>query len=263
MRWPRDRPDVADGRKRQRAAMIVLGFDTSTPVDRRRAAPGGRTPPRRRATTLPPARTPGTRRGCSRWPPTCSREAGVGWSEIDRIAVGVGPGHVHRPARRRGHRARPGAVAVGGARRRLEPAGAGRCAALASGASSGGRAACRARGDRRAPRRGVRGRVRGRRRRRAAGAGSPARAGAAGARERPRRRPGCGSAGAGGGWRWATGRCAFARSSSPAGVALRRRTPRRCTWSSARGDLRAGRAARRRRASTSSCPTTGGARTRS
>ena len=38
-------------------------------------------------------------------------DAGVAWSAIERIAVGLGPGHVHRPARRRGHRSRARAVA--------------------------------------------------------------------------------------------------------------------------------------------------------
>ncbi len=39
-----------------------------------------------------PESVPVTPHDCSRWPLSCSRGAGVGWSSLERIAVGVGPG---------------------------------------------------------------------------------------------------------------------------------------------------------------------------
>ncbi len=72
--------------------MIVLGFDTATAATavalrlrgRQRHA-GARRPAAGRA---PGARDAPARDGAR----ACSAEAGVAWSDVDRIAVGVGPG---------------------------------------------------------------------------------------------------------------------------------------------------------------------------
>ena len=72
--------------------MIVLGFDTatrSTAVALRLA--DGRT---LQARDDPAAgeRTRATPRGCWRWRSELLAGAGIGWSAVERIAVGVGPG---------------------------------------------------------------------------------------------------------------------------------------------------------------------------
>ncbi len=40
----------------------------------------------------PPGRRPGHSAGCCRWPPRCCSGGGCSWSDLDRIAVGEGPG---------------------------------------------------------------------------------------------------------------------------------------------------------------------------
>ena len=103
--------------------MPTLGFDTATevltvavagggePVGRGRARPGRRTAAR------------GTRRCC--WPEIerCVAEGG-GWEGIERIAVGLGPGLLHRPADRDRDRAGAGPGPANRAARRLHPVGA-------------------------------------------------------------------------------------------------------------------------------------------
>ena len=51
-----------------------------------------------------------TRSCCSRWRPSCSTRAGLDWRQIDRLAVGVGPGRLHRPSDRPRDGARDRAV---------------------------------------------------------------------------------------------------------------------------------------------------------
>ena len=147
----------ADGDRTGAAAMNVLGFDTATPADRGRAAPGGRRYHEARD-DRPPARTPGTRRGCSSMAAELLAEAGVAWSAIDRVAVGVGPGTFTGlrvgVATARGIAQSLSAALVGVS----SLAGAARAARRSRRSPLRGRAAGRARRDRRPPRRGVRGR---------------------------------------------------------------------------------------------------------
>ena len=221
--------------------MIVLGFDTATPCDRRRAAPGGRTHARRRATTPRAGAHPGhaTRLLAMARELLGGARTSAG-AQLDRIAVGRRARHVHRPARRGRHRARARAVAVGRARRRLEPARARRRRARARAARSG----------RSAPamvlavidaRRGevVRRRLRVAARMGRASSTPPRALAPEELAERARAGRGCAAACAGGGWRSATGRCASATQLERAGVAVPedasplhlRRAPRRsASW---------------------------------
>ena len=109
-------------------AMQLLAFDTATPAttvalplaDGKLAHASPRTRSRRAARA--------TRASCCRSRSRCSTRPGSAGAQLDRIAVGVGPGHVHRPAHRRrdGPRARAGARPA--ARRRLDAARARRAA---------------------------------------------------------------------------------------------------------------------------------------
>ena len=103
--------------------MIVLGFDTSTPATAvaLRLADGRTT----QARDDPQAGAhPGHATRLLEMARELLARAGIAWSGIDRIAVGVGPGTFTGLRVGRGHGARPGAVAVRRAGRGLEPAGA-------------------------------------------------------------------------------------------------------------------------------------------
>ena len=86
------------------------------------------------ATTRPPA-PPRPRDATAADGRRTALAAGIGWDELDLIAVGTGPGRVHGAARRRRNRARGGRLARAGARRALESRGA-----RARGSSRDGRA---------------------------------------------------------------------------------------------------------------------------
>ncbi len=193
---------------------------------RRGAAPGGRQHDASSATTRPRARTRATPRDCWRWPPSCSHgpaSAGArstaspsAWDRArSRACASASP-------RRAASRSRSSAELVGvSSLQALAAAGARRAARPGGGA----------RGDRRAPRRGVRGCLPGGETGCAASSSPPRALAPEAARERrsprpsgpPARRPGPG-------WRSATARCAFALSSRRA-ASRSRRTPRRCTCS--------------------------------
>ena len=72
--------------------MIVLGMDTSTPATVAGLLLPGDRVLEARDDPEPPSRGRATRRGSSCWSTRCSRRAGPGWDEVDRIAVGAGPG---------------------------------------------------------------------------------------------------------------------------------------------------------------------------
>ena len=111
----------------------------------------------KRATTPPRARTRATPRGCWRSPTSCSRGPGSAGRDVERIAVGVGPGTFTGPARRRRHRPRARPVA----RRSSSSASRSLRALAPAPRAARGAGARRVLGrDRRAPRRGVRGRLR-------------------------------------------------------------------------------------------------------
>ena len=97
--------------------MIVLGFDTATAA----TAVALRLARRHRRSNAATTRAPGAHPGHATRLLAMTAEllggAGVGWSELERIAVGARPGHVHGSARRRRHRARARPVAAGGAGR--------------------------------------------------------------------------------------------------------------------------------------------------
>ena len=153
------------GRRRRTAdarlvrGMIVLGFDTATPLDRGRTAP-----PRRRdaagARRPTAGRAPGTRHPAAGDGRRAARPRGRRLERARPDRGGAGTGDLHRPARRGRHRARAGAVAGDRAGRGVEPARARR-----GGAGRERRARFRrAGGDRRPSRRGVRRRLSNRRR---------------------------------------------------------------------------------------------------
>ena len=114
--------EVEDRRRDEERTMIVLGLDTATPSTAVALRLGGRQRCAKRATIRRRARTRVTPRGCSRWPTSCSREAG------DRLASGRadrrrrGPGHLHRAARRASRRHAASRRRSARARRGLEPA---------------------------------------------------------------------------------------------------------------------------------------------
>ena len=105
-------------RRRIEVDVIVLGLDTATTatVAGVLRATGAvvevRDDPRR--ASAPGAREPAAGRGRG----ARSAQAGVGWDEVDRLAVGVGPGELHGAADRDrdGARARAGARAAAGRR---------------------------------------------------------------------------------------------------------------------------------------------------
>ncbi len=79
------------GRARRGRGLIVLGLDTATSATAVGVRLQDGTVLERRDDPSPGAH-PGTPRGCWRWPPSCSRRPASRWEQIDRIAVGLGPG---------------------------------------------------------------------------------------------------------------------------------------------------------------------------
>ena len=183
-------------------------------------------------------------------------EAGVGWSAVDRIAVGRGPRHVHGAARRRGHRARPRAVAVGASSSACRAPRALALPALASGPDAVLAVIDARRGEAFAAAY-------------EAGDGGAPRELAAPRPLAPQDLAGViadveeGGAGRRAWLAVGDGALRFREQLQEAGVAGGARRPRRFTCVSAAADVRAGRRTRRRRACASWCPTTAGARTRS
>ena len=87
----------------------ILGFDTATADTAVAVTIAGELARRAPRRAPSPAGGRATPRCCMDEIEACVAEAG-GWERIERIAVGVGPGHVHRPAGRDrdGAGARPG-----------------------------------------------------------------------------------------------------------------------------------------------------------